>query len=151
MDEILAFASHDTGLPIEHKVKRHLITRESVEKYVDKRMKDDKDAQRLEQSRLVLEKFGLLPPGYDLHSEFLRLLGEQVAAYYDPKIEERQSARLGAARYSEAGTGARADPRAAGPEDRSGEVGASRRQGRYTRCPISRNRLWKKPRRRASA
>ncbi len=85
MDEILAFASHDTGLPIEHKVKRHLITRESVEKYVDKRMKDDKDAQRLEQSRLVLEKFGLLPPGYDLHSEFLRLLGEQVAAYYDPK------------------------------------------------------------------
>ncbi len=85
VDEILAFASHDTGLPIEHKVKRHLITRESVEKYVDKRMKDDKDAQRLEQSRLVLEKFGLLPAGYDLHSEFLRLLGEQVAAYYDPK------------------------------------------------------------------
>ena len=85
VDEILDFASHDTGLPNKHKVKRNLITRESVERYVDKRMKDDKDAQRLEQSRLVLEKFGLLPPGYDLHSEFLRLLGEQVAAYYDPK------------------------------------------------------------------
>jgi hypothetical protein len=85
VDEILEFASHDTGLPIQHKVKRNLITRESMEHYVDKRMKDDKDAQRLEQSRLVLEKFGLLPPGYDLHSEFLRLLGEQVAAYYDPK------------------------------------------------------------------
>jgi hypothetical protein len=85
VDEILDFASHDTGLPITHKVKRNLITRESVERYVDKRMKDDKDAQRLEQSRLVLEKFGLLPPGYDLHTEFLRLLGEQVAAYYDPK------------------------------------------------------------------
>jgi hypothetical protein len=85
VDEILDFASHDTGLPIQHKVKRNLITRESVERYVDKRMKDDKDAQRLEQSRLVLEKFGLLPPGYDLHSEFLRLLGEQVAAYYDSK------------------------------------------------------------------
>ena len=67
VDEILEFASHDTGLPIQHKVKRNLITRESVERYVDKRMKDDKDAQRLEQSRLVLEKFGLLPPGYDLH------------------------------------------------------------------------------------
>ena len=85
VDDILDFASHDTGLPIQHKVKRNLITRESVERYVDKRMKDDKDAQRLEQSRLVLEKFGLLPPGYDLHAEFLRLLGEQVAAYYDPK------------------------------------------------------------------
>ena len=87
VDEILDFASQDTGLPIKHKVKRNLITRESVERYVDKRMKDDKDAQRLEQSRLVLEKFGLLPPGYDLHSEFLRLLGEQVAAYYDAKAK----------------------------------------------------------------
>ena len=85
VDVILQFASQDTNLPIQHKVKRNLITRESVEKYVDKRMKDDKDAQRLEQSRLVLEKFGLLPPDYDLHGEFLRLLGEQVAAYYDPK------------------------------------------------------------------
>jgi hypothetical protein len=85
VDEILEFASHDTGLPIRHKVKRNLITRESMEHYVEKRMKDDKDTQRLERSRLVLEKFGLLPPGYDLHSEFLRLLGEQVAAYYDPK------------------------------------------------------------------
>jgi hypothetical protein len=87
VDVILRFASQDTDLPIKHQVKRNLITRESVEKYVDKRMKDDKDAQRLEQSRLVLEKFGLLPLGYDLHGEFLRLLGEQVAAYYDPKTK----------------------------------------------------------------
>ncbi len=87
VDVILSFASGDTGLPIQSQVKRHLITRESMEKYVDKRMHDDKDTQRLEQSRLVLEKFGLLPPGYDLHGEFLRLLGEQVAAYYDPKTK----------------------------------------------------------------
>jgi hypothetical protein len=85
VDVILNFASRDTGLPVKSEVKRHLITRESMEKYVNKRMKDDKDAQRLEQSRLVLEKFGLLPKDYDLHSEFLRLLAEQVAAYYDPK------------------------------------------------------------------
>jgi len=87
VDEILRFASQDTGLPIKRQVKRNLITRESMEKYVDKRMRDDRDAARLEQSRLVLEKFGLLPPGYDLHGEFLRLLGEQVAAYYDPKTK----------------------------------------------------------------
>lgn len=83
----MKFASHDTGLPIRHKVKRNLITRESVEKYVDTRMKDDKDAQRMEQSRLVLEKFGLIPPHYDLHGAYLRLVGEQVAAYYDPRTK----------------------------------------------------------------
>jgi hypothetical protein len=87
VDEILHFVSVDTLLPIEHKVKPVLITRAEVERYVDKKMKDDKDAKRLEQSRLVLEKFGLLPKGYDLHAEFLRLMGEQVAAYYDPKNE----------------------------------------------------------------
>ncbi len=79
--------SDDTGLPIKHKIKRNLITREEVEKYLDKRMKDDKDEKRLEQSELVLEKFGLLPPGYDLHAEFLSLMAEQVAAYYDPKTK----------------------------------------------------------------
>ena len=87
VDEILDFVSQDTGLPIESKVKRNLITREQVEKYVDKRLRDDKDEKRLEQSRLELEKFGLLPPNYDLHGEFLRLMGEQVAAYYDPKTK----------------------------------------------------------------
>ena len=87
VDEILHFASVDTLMPIEHSVKRNLITREQVEKYVDKRMKDDKDAKRVEQARLVLEKFGLLPKGYDLHAEFLKLMAEQVAAYYDPKTQ----------------------------------------------------------------
>ncbi len=87
VDEILHFASVDTLLPIQHNVKRNLITREQVEKYVAKRMKDDKDAKRVEQARLVLEKFGLLPKGYDLHAEFLRLMAEQVAAYYDPKTQ----------------------------------------------------------------
>jgi hypothetical protein len=87
VDEILGFVSGDTGLPIEHKVNRRLITREMVQKYVDKRMKDDKDEKRLEQAALVLQKFGLLPANYDLHSEFLKLMAEQVAAYYDPKTK----------------------------------------------------------------
>ena len=87
VDSILQFVSQDTGLPIEHKVKRKLITRDQVEKYVDKRMKNDKDAQRLERSQLVLKKFGLIPENYDLHAEFLKLLGEQVAAYYDSKTK----------------------------------------------------------------
>jgi hypothetical protein len=87
VDEILGFVSGDTGLPIEHKVNRRLITREMVQKYVDKRMKDDKDEKRLEQAALVLQKFGLLPANYDLHAEFLKLMAEQVAAYYDPRTK----------------------------------------------------------------
>jgi hypothetical protein len=87
VDEILQFASQDTGLPIKHKVKRKLITRDQVESYVEKRMKTDKDTQRLERSQLVLQKFGMIPLDYDLQSEFLKLLREQVAAFYDPKTK----------------------------------------------------------------
>ena len=87
VDEILEFVSHDTGLPIKHKVKRKLITRNKVENYVEKRLKDDKDAQRLEHEQLVLKKFGMIPQDYDLHTEFVKLLGEQVAAYYDSKTK----------------------------------------------------------------
>jgi hypothetical protein len=87
VDEILAFVSQDTGLPVKHKVKRKLITRDKVEGYVEKRLKEDKDAQRLEHEQLVLKKFGMIPQGYDLHTQFVKLLGEQVAAYYDSKTK----------------------------------------------------------------
>jgi hypothetical protein len=87
VDEILEFVSHDTGLPIRHKVKRKLITRDQVEKFVEKRIKTDQDAQRLERSKWVLKKFGMIPADYDLHTEFVKLLREQVAAYYDPKTK----------------------------------------------------------------
>lgn len=87
VDEILKFVSEDTGLPIKHKVKRKLITRDQVQQYVEQRISSDKDALRLERSQLVLEKFGLIPKNYDLHGEFVKLLREQVAAYYDPKTK----------------------------------------------------------------
>jgi len=87
VDEILQFVSHDTGLPIKHKVKKKLINRDQVERYVEDHIKSDKDVQRIQRSQLVLQKFGMIPPGYDLHAQFLKLLREQVAAFYDPKTK----------------------------------------------------------------
>ena len=31
----------------------------------------------------MLRKFGMIPRDYDLHAEFIKLLREQVAAFYD--------------------------------------------------------------------
>jgi hypothetical protein len=87
VDEILRFVSHDTGLPIKHKVKKKLITRDQVERYAEEHIKSDKDVQRMERSQLVLRKFGMIPRDYDLHAEFIKLLREQVAAFYDPKTK----------------------------------------------------------------
>ncbi|HEY6303180.1 MAG TPA: hypothetical protein VIX14_08950 [Terriglobales bacterium] len=87
VDEILEFASQDTGLPIEHKVKRRLAKRDEVQSYIEKSFKDDRDAKRLERSSAVLKKFGLLPRNFDLGIFLVAMLREQVAGYYDPKTK----------------------------------------------------------------
>src|SRR5580700_4932791 len=87
VDEILHFASKDSGLPIKKEVKRRLTTRDEVVAYLEKNLAEDKDAQRLRRSELVLKKFGLLPREFDLQSFLLALLREQVAGYYDSKTK----------------------------------------------------------------
>jgi hypothetical protein len=85
VDEILQFASQDTGLPIRGRVKRKLASRDQVEQFVLRRMKDDKDTKRLQRSEVVLKKFGLLPRDFDLRTFLLGLLKEQVAGFYDAR------------------------------------------------------------------
>jgi hypothetical protein len=87
VDEILQFASQDTGLPIKHKVKRRLAKRDEVQSYIEKSFKDDKDAKRLERSSAVLKKFGLIPRDFDLSTFLVAMLREQVAGYYDEKTK----------------------------------------------------------------
>jgi hypothetical protein len=86
VDEILAFDSKQTGLPIKKQVKRRLTSRDEVEGYLTKHMKDE-DVKRLQRSELVLKKFGLLPRDFDLEKLLVSLLREQVAGYYDPKTK----------------------------------------------------------------
>jgi hypothetical protein len=87
VDEILHFASQDTGLPIKNEVKRRLTKRSEVQHYIQKSMKEDKDAKRLERSSAVLKKFGLIPRNFDLPKFLVTMLREQVAGYYDVKTK----------------------------------------------------------------
>jgi hypothetical protein len=87
VDTILQFASDDSKLPIKSKVKKRLTTRDAVEKYLDEKMKDDKDAKRLERSEIVLKKFGMLDEDFQLQPFLVSLLKEQIAGYYDSKTK----------------------------------------------------------------
>ena len=87
VDEILAFASNDTKLPIEHSVKRKLISRDEVNKYLREKFDEDEDAKRMERSEIVLKKFGLLDRDFHLRPFFLSLLTEQIAGFYDNKTK----------------------------------------------------------------
>ena len=87
VDTIMQFASDDSKLVIKSKVKRRLTSRDAVEKYLVDKMKDDKDAKRMERSEIVLKKFGLIDQDFHLQPFLVSLLKEQIAGYYDSKTK----------------------------------------------------------------
>ncbi|WP_260703769.1 hypothetical protein [Edaphobacter flagellatus] len=87
VDEILNFVSSDTKLPIEHSVKRKLISRDEVTKYLRQKFDEDESAKRMERAELVLKKFGLLDRDFHLRPFMLSLLTEQIAGFYDNKTK----------------------------------------------------------------
>src|SRR5271168_957601 len=87
VDEILSFASSDTKLPIEHTVKRKLISRDEVNRYLREKFDEDEGAKRMERSEIVLKKFGLLDRDFHLRPFLLSLLTEQIAGFYDNKTK----------------------------------------------------------------
>jgi len=87
VDEILNFVSSDTKLPIQHSVKRKLLTRDEVNKYLREKFNEDEGAKRLARSEIVLKKFGLLDRDFQLRPFMISLLTEQVAGFYDDKTK----------------------------------------------------------------
>jgi hypothetical protein len=87
VDEILNFASSDTKLPIEHAVKRKLISRDEVTRYLKEKFDEDESTKRMERSEIVLKKFGLLDRDFHLRPFLLSLLTEQIAGFYDNKTK----------------------------------------------------------------
>ena len=87
VDDLLKFASQETGLPVKSEVKRRLTTRDAVQSYLTEKLNDDKDAKRMQRSEIVLQKFGLLDRDFDLKPFLLILMNEQIEAYYDPKTK----------------------------------------------------------------
>jgi hypothetical protein len=79
--------SQDTKLPILHSVKRRLITRDEVNKYLREKFNEDQGAKRLARSEIVLKKFGLLDRDFHLQPFLISLLTEQVAGFYDDKTK----------------------------------------------------------------
>jgi hypothetical protein len=87
VDELIKFASQETGLPLKHQVKRTLTTRAEVEKYLTEKFNEDEDAKRMQRGEIVLKKFGLLDRDFSLKPFMLALLKEQIAGYYDSKTK----------------------------------------------------------------
>jgi hypothetical protein len=63
------------------------VSREQVNKELRKRFDEDKGNKKMQQSELVLKKFGLLDRDFQLRPFLLSLLTEQIAGFYDNKTK----------------------------------------------------------------
>lgn len=87
-DEVLADMSALLGLPVKAPLKKSVRTREEIRAYIVRRMKEDKNPAKRYADQKALEKFGLIPRGFELEHFLVDLLTEQIAGLYDPKGEE---------------------------------------------------------------
>ncbi len=82
VDEILDFASKDTGFPKRNPVKRQLVGRAQVDAFVAEEISKQSKTV-FGRSELVLKKFGLLPADFKLKNYLLEATGRSLAGYYD--------------------------------------------------------------------
>lgn len=72
-----------TGLQLKHPVPCDLISKDQVNHFLKKRVKEVASPEEIRAEELTLKKFGLVPPDFDLAKSTVDLLTEQAAAFYD--------------------------------------------------------------------
>ncbi len=72
-----------SGMKLRHPVPCDFITREKINAFLKKRLKEVASPGEIRAEELTLKKFGLVPPDFDLARSTVDLLTEQAAAFYD--------------------------------------------------------------------
>jgi len=112
VDKIFAFASEDSGMPKHGPVKRRLVSKADVEKYMSGALAKEEFTQRFAQEELSMKKLGFLPRDFNLREFLVKSTGQQIAGYYDDET----------ARSPGTNSGSRTDSRAAGSELRTAQM-----------------------------
>lgn len=75
--------SRISGMKARKPLAAQSITREQVNEFLKKRIKEVAKPEEIRAEEAVLKKFGLAPPDFDLAKSTVALLTEQAAAFYD--------------------------------------------------------------------
>jgi hypothetical protein len=81
--KIAAELAEISGLALHHAVPCDFISKENVNAFLKKRVKEVASPEDLRAEELTLKKFGLAPPDFNLADTTVDLLTEQAAAFYD--------------------------------------------------------------------
>jgi hypothetical protein len=87
VDKIFAFAAEDSGMPKHAVVKRRLVSKADVEKYMSGALAKEEFTQRFAQEELSMKKLGFLPRDFNLRDFLVKSTGQQIAGYYDDETK----------------------------------------------------------------
>jgi hypothetical protein len=80
---ITAELSKISGFKLQHPVPCDFISKQKVNEFLNKRVKESIKPAEIHAEELTLKKFGLVPRDFDLAKTTVDLLTEQAAAFYD--------------------------------------------------------------------
>jgi hypothetical protein len=84
-EEIFHQMSVMTGLPIKEPLKKQVISRAEIQKYLTENLHDNITPAELHAQEATLRAFGLVPREFDLEKFLIAFYTEQAAGFYDPK------------------------------------------------------------------
>lgn len=85
--QILEQTSEIRELPILRPVKSGAQSRAEIERMIIKNQREQTTPGEMHAAELVLKKLGLVPADFQYAPFILKLLTEQVAGYYDPRVQ----------------------------------------------------------------
>jgi hypothetical protein len=86
--EVLKETSEIRELAILRPVKSSAQSRTEIERMLIKGLDEQMTAAEMHATEVSLRKFGLAPSDFEYRAFIIKLLTEQVAGYYDPKVQE---------------------------------------------------------------
>jgi len=83
-DSVFQQMSELTGLPIKSSLKKQIISRPEVSKYISETLHAEMTPQEIHIQEATLQAFGLVPAGFNLEKFLVSFYTEQAAGFYDP-------------------------------------------------------------------
>ena len=74
-------------LPFKTTVKRDVTPRDKIREYMLKELEEDETPEEFRADELAMKAFGLLPADLDYKETLMKLLTEQIGAFYDPETD----------------------------------------------------------------
>ena len=85
IEDVLAKLEKITGLARKAPVASRKMNRDEIRAYVLERLREEFDAEDLDQEERIYRVLGLVPPQSDLRRTLVDMYTEQVGGFYDPK------------------------------------------------------------------